>query len=316
MALYNEAWFIHGVNSAVEQASQQTRALTTGATQIKTGVVGKTAAFNVLDSVEMTAATTRDGDTVYLNPNQTKRRAILTDWHAAILIDEFDELKTLTNPQSEFIQALVAARNRKIDDFVLSAFGAALTGGAMGLATVVNESGESTSTSALPTGTIYFRGQQVGTAGQVIANGGTGLTLAKVRGAGYLMNAQAVDVQDRFMFYSPRGAEQLLRDPQVTSADFASVKRLEAGGFGEDETWMGFKWRESTQLPLVSGTTIRGCVAIQKRGVGVAMGLVKEVRVSDAPHKWNNTQCVVKLSGGAVRILDPHVVEIDIDESV
>jgi hypothetical protein len=35
-----------------------------------------------------------------------------------------------------------------------------------------------------------------------------------------------------------------------------------------------------------------------------------------APHKWGNQQILLKLSMGAVRIQDPYVVSVAIDESV
>lgn len=307
MALYNDAWFIHGVSEAVKQIAQQMTTKVMGAVKVKEGVKGKTYPFNVLGNAEMAAVTTRDGDTTYINPDQTKRRAIMTDYAAAILIDEFDDVRTLTNPQSEFTRALVAARNRKLDDLVLAPFGAALTGGAMGLATVVSESGESTSTSAL---SAFDAGSHV------IANGGTGLTMAKIRDAKMLMDQNDVDEQDRYFFASPEGIEQLMRDPQVTSADFNSIKALVGGGMPMDQTFYGFKWRTSTRLPYSSGTTIRACLALQKDCVGLAVGEVTALKVSEAAHKWNNIQVVAKLTGGAVRIDDRGVVEVDIDETV
>jgi hypothetical protein len=50
-------------------------------------------------------------------------------------------------------------------------------------------------------------------------------------------------------------------------------------------------------------------------GAGLALGMVKGVEVDKNPARWNNMQCVIKLSGGAVRIDDSRVVQIDIDET-
>src|SRR5262245_16698170 len=132
MAFFNEAWFIHAVNDNVIHLAQQIEQRVMGTVRTREGVVGKTDPWQRLAAAEMVLVTARDADTSYLNPAQSKRRAILRDFNAAVLIDEFDTLKTLTNPQSEFAQMLVRARNRQMDRFVLSV-PASGVGGAIGL---------------------------------------------------------------------------------------------------------------------------------------------------------------------------------------
>lgn len=308
MAFYNEQWFIHGVNTAVTQLAQQKKRKIMGAIRWEEGVTGKTWPFQRIGSLDMVPAT-RESDTTYLNPPQSKRRATLLDFNAAVLLDRLDQVRELISPMSEFTQILTYARERQIDRFALSVLGltaaaAANTavGGILGLATVVDESGESTSTAALPTA-------------QQILHGSTGLTMAKILKAKRLMDAAFVDEDERYFFYSPIGMEKLLSDTQVTSSDFNSIQALVRGGLPEDQTWVGFKWRMSNLLPLQS-TSIRSCIAVQKMAVGMAVGLVSDIDVSQAPHKWNNPQAIVKLSAGAVRIDDVGVVQVDIDESV
>ncbi|HXG17178.1 MAG TPA: phage capsid protein [Calidithermus sp.] len=298
MALQNEQWFHHAVSENVTQLAQQKRTVVMGAVRTREGVVGKTFPFHRIGKVDMVAAV-RDSDTTYANPPQSKRRAVLQDFSLAVLIDEFDEIKMLPNPQSEFAQILAYARNRKLDDLVIGVGPTAL-GGAIGLATVVDEPTESATTSALPTS-------------QVIADGGTNLTLAKVKQAKFLMDDADVDPEDRYLFYSPAGIRKLLDDTQLTSSDFNTVKALVDGGLPPDQTFLGFKWRMSTRL-FKTGN-IRSCIALQKQGVGLAVGLIKEVEIDKAVHKNNNTQVLIKLSAGAVRIDDACVVRIDIDET-
>jgi hypothetical protein len=298
MAFEITQWFIHGVDENVTHLAQQKDSKISGSVRMKTGVIGKTQPFQRLGTVEMVPAV-RDSDTTYMNPPQTKRRAVLLDMNAAVLIDELDELKTLTNPMSEFAQMLANARNRQIDRFVLSP---SLTGagGVLGLATTVDEGAETSGTAALP-------------AGQQIAAGGTGLTMAKLRDTKLILDNADVEEDDRYFWTSPEGIQDLLADNTVTSSDFNTIKALVAGGFPMDQTWMGFKWRTSTLLPLAA--SIRNCFAYQKLGVGCAVG-IKSISVSTAPHKWDNHQAIIKLSAGAVRIDDSRVVSVLIDESV
>lgn len=293
MAFYNEEWFIHAVSDNVTQLAQQKRQKTGGSYRVKEGVVGKTYPFQRIGQMELQPVTTRDADTQYANPPQSKRRAVLSDFSLAVLIDTFDELKMLANPQSEFAQILVYAREKRMDSIVL--------GAAIAAALNVDESAESTSSTALPTT-------------QIIVNGGTGLTLAKIRQTQRKMDESNVDENDRYFFYSPAGAEQLLRDPQVTSSDFNTIQVLARGGFRDDDEWMGFKWRKSTRLAVASN--IRSCIAWQKMAVGVAVAQVGGVEVDKAVHKNNNMQVLLKLSAGGCRVDDLGVVQVDIDETV
>src|SRR5882724_7436993 len=119
MAFFNEAWFIHAVNDAVIQLAQQKKSVVRGAVRTREGVKGKTDPWQRIDAVEMQVVS-RDSDTTYLNPPQSKRRAVLVDRAAAVLVDELDEVRMLTDPMSEHTQMLVFARERQLDRLVLS----------------------------------------------------------------------------------------------------------------------------------------------------------------------------------------------------
>lgn len=307
MAIYNEAWFVHQLSDAVVHLAQQKRSKTTGTYRSKEGVVGKTWPFNRLASQDMEEVTSRDSDTTYLNPGQSKRRAVLRDFNAAVLLDEFDQVKELPNPESEFTQMLAYARERQKDKLALSvpgrtAAGAAGTGtgGAIGKATTVDEAAETTST-----------GDMLAT--QQIVNGGTNLTMSKIRDAGELFQNVDADDEDKYFFYSPSGMKKLLTDSTVTSSDYSSINALSQGIFPMDAMWMGYKWRLSNRLPK-SGN-IRSCIAYARMGVGFATSAIKEIQVGPAPHKWNNWQAIAKYTGGMVRVDDNLVVQIDIDET-
>lgn len=301
MSLENESWFIHAVSNTVVQLSQQRKSVIDGAVRMATGVKGKTYPFNRIGSQDMVAITTRDATTQYANPPQSKRRAQLYDFGLAVLVDEFDEIKTLTNPMSELSQILGYALERKKDDLVLSQ-STTQVGGALGTAETVDEGANSSSATAF------------NTADYQIANGGSGFTMSKIRQSKRIMGDNNVEMSDHFMFYSPKGMEQLLSDPTATSADYTTINALSSGGFPMDATWYGAKWRESTKLYKTGN--IRSCLRIQKMGLGLALGLVKQVEMGRDPQHWNNMFAMVKLSGGSVRVDDTCVIKIDIDESV
>ena len=310
MALYNEQWFIHGVSENVTFLAQQKKSKVMGAMRSKEGVVGKTWPFNRLGATSMSQVS-RDAATSYVNPPQSKRRAVLVDFAVAVLIDAFDEVKTLTNPQSEHAQNIAFARNRTIDDLALGVAGlgtagasGTAVGGILGLATNVDEGAESTSTAALPTA-------------QQIVNGGTGLTMAKLRSAVAIIKGADVDFDEEEMYiaYSALAMKQLMSDATVTSSDYSTIQALSVGGFPTDAMWMGLKWRLSNRLPSAAAN-IRSLPIWAKSAVGYAAAGVKEVETGLDPSHWNNPFVMSKLSAGVVRIDDKGVVQLDIDESV
>lgn len=309
MAIFNEAWFIHGVSENVTFLAQQKQSRVQGAMRSKEGVVGKTWPFNRMGATSMSQVS-RDAITTYLSPPQSKRRVVLQDFAAAVLIDSFDEIKTLTSPRSEHAQNLAYARNRTIDDLALAVpglgtAGAAGTaiGGILGLATNVDEGAESTSTAALPST-------------QQIVNAGTGLTMAKLRSAVTIMKKADVefDSSEIYIAYSADAMRQLLTDSTVTSSDYSTIQALMTGGFPADAMWMGLKWRLSTRLSI-SGN-IRALPVWAKDAVGYAAGNITAVESGNDPSHWNNPFVMTKLSAGVVRIDDAGVVQIDVDESV
>src|SRR5438445_7970309 len=137
MAFFNEAWFIHAVNDTVVQLAQQKKSVVRGAVRTREGVVGKTDPWQRIGDVAMQPIA-RDSDTQYLNPPQSKRRAILVDRGAAVLMDDLDKLRLLINPMSEFSQILTYARERELDNLTISKAPTDV-GGILGLATTADE---------------------------------------------------------------------------------------------------------------------------------------------------------------------------------
>ena len=295
MAFFNEAWFIHAVNDNVTHLAQQKNTKTSGTVRTEEGLVGKTFPLQRLGSLEMSNSAARDADTIYLNPAQSKRRAVVRDFQAFVLIDDFDKIKELANAQSEFAMMLAYARNRKLDDIVISGLSSA--------AITVDEAAESTGTLAFPSGQIVTSG-----------GGSAPMTMEKVRLTARLFDNADVDEDDRTMLISPDGVHQLLRDNTVTSSDYSTLRALEAGGIPNDGTWYGMRWRKSTRLPKTGN--IRSAFAYQKLGVQLGIGLMTDISVDKAVHKNNNYQVGAKLSAGAGRADDLCVVRIDYDETL
>ena len=273
---------------------------------------GKTDHWEVMGGVNLVAITARHQATPYTPHTHTRRRAVLSDFGGAELLDDLDQVRMMIDPRNEYTQSLLKAWRRRVALTVTDALDAAAT-------TVSNT--DTTSTVALP-------------ASQLIANGGTGLTMAKLRQANRILDNSGIPRDGgRHIAVSAFGIEDLLEDSQVTSADYNSMRVLMDGGAGliNTGTFMGLHWHMiSDAIPddaatLTGGTAdpilpktgnIRTSFVWHRDGVGLSFAREATAEVDKRADLNNTWQVLLKGSLGAVRILDAAVVTIDYDESV
>lgn len=285
--------FVQAFQDTVQILAQQKPSKFRDAVRFRTGVVGKYDHFERLGGAELGTVIARHSPHIVLNPEHSRRRAIFVDKDGTVLLDTFDQVKMLIDPQSEYAQLLSYATNRAIDSTILTA--------AIASATAVS--------AADATSAVTLASWKSGV--HVIANGGTNMTMAKLRLAKRRMDEDDVEEEDRHLAISPAGLDKLLSDSTVTSSDFNTIRALVNG---EINTYLGFMFHKTTMLALAGN--IRSCIAWQKQGIGCSLGLevVPEIdrRVDLA---GNPIQVAAKLSLGGVRIEEARVVQIDIDES-
>lgn len=251
------------------------------------------AKYHFWELLAQTAAvkkTTRHGATILVNSQHQRRRSEFSDYEWADLIDSEDKLRMLIEPESDYVTNAAYAMGRALDTEIIAAFDATAYEGETG----------STSTAWATEAP----------AANIIANGGTGLTVGKLRSAMQALDSANVPNGDRFIAISPIGKQDLLEDAQVTSTDFNTVRALVNG---EIDTYMGFKFIVHTGLSKASN--IRTLWAWHKNAIGVHTPNELSVDVGPRRDLSNSTQVLVKGSYGAVRIQASGVVQIDIDES-
>ena len=288
MATQNEI-YAQAYARNIMQLAQQKYAKLYPAVYMKPNVRGKTFFQDQIGEWEMAVKASRNVQTPNNDPNLARRMGIMVDYHDNRLLDRGDELRTISDPRSAYTVSAGSSLGRKIDDVIITALG----GNAL--------SGETGSTSVpLP-------------AGQIIVNGATGLTFEKVRQAKRILDDNDVETEDRYFVMSPAGLEDLLGEPEATSADYASVKALVRG---EIDSWMGFRWIMSTRLVTgVTGADIRNCYAFHKYGLCTALASMPLVRTDERKDLSYSWQVYYELNIGAVRLEEDRVVRVDIDES-
>lgn len=249
------------------------------------------AKYDFFERIGPTAAqkkTVRHGATPLMNTLHTRRRAEMSDYEWADLADKQDEIRILIQPTSAYVVNGAWALGRAFDDEVILAFNAS-----------AREGEDGGTTTAFP-------------AAQQIANGGTGLTVAKLLAAKELFDNADVDEDMRHIVTSPAGILDLLNDPQVTSADFNTVRALVSGTV--NGPFIGFDYTTTTRLPVASN--IRSSFAWHSNTMGMAVGMDLTTRISERDDLGYATQVYLMASFGGVRVLDEGVVQFDIDESV
>ncbi len=261
---------------------------------------GERVSFDQVGAVAAKEVVTRHGDTQYVNTPHRRRWAIPKDWAVADLLDEQDLVRILSNPGGEYGKVFIAALNRERDKAIIdAALGNALTG----------KTG--TDIVALP-------------AGQQIAHGGTGFTLAKVKDALKRMKAgNALEMGSELTIaWTSAQEDEFLDTTEVKSIDFNTQRVLVDGGMGDDkfyafqyirlEDWTDQEGILHQILPKTG--TVRSCVAWVKEGLLLNDPKPPLVRAEQLPGKnyaWQYHACS---TFGTTRMQEVKVVQIDVQE--
>jgi hypothetical protein len=258
-------------------------------------IEGKEKSYNQLDVTSMTQITDRSRDTRITDQAMAKRWIRPLNYDCAKLVDEFDEqfLGEVVLPTSPIIQSHAAAYARTCDKIIIDALGGTAFTGTTGTTATVLPAGQKIAANYVESGTV--------------AN--SGLTIAKLRAAKFLFDSNEVDEEEeRIMVVSAKQLQDLLRTVEATSADYNSVRALVDGTLN---TFMGFKFRRSQQLPLA--VDIRSCFAYVKSGIILAERGLKTM-MDVRPDLSHSLQIRSVASLAAVRMEEKKIVEIACDE--
>ena len=277
--------FVNQFSANVQMLSQQMGSLLRNAVDTES-VNGEKAFFDQVGQAAAVLRTSRHADTPLVETPHTRRMVTMSDYEYADLIDDSDKVRLLVDPTSTYSRAAAAAMGRAMDDIIITA--------ALG----TSQTGKDGSTStALP-------------AGQKIAHGSAGLTIAKLVSAKELLDAASVDPSiPRHIVVSPKQISDLLNNTTVTSADFNTVKALAQG---EINSFVGFNFIVSNRL--TDDGTSRQVIAFAQDGLKLAVGKEPAARIDERADKSYSTQVYYCQTIGATRMEDEKVVEIACNE--
>lgn len=251
-------------------------------------ITGSSFTANDMGTVEAAQVTNRYGDTEWTIPDAGTRSALMSDYDVAIPIERTDLAKLMANPQGDYLQRCIAAMNRKKDAVIYAAAkGSALR--------KTDESGTFAGV-ALP-------------AAQIIADGGTGMTKAKIitaRKAFRVNEADEHNGEELYIAYDAGMLEDVLSDTTLTSADYMAAKMLQEGDISGK--WLGFKW---VPYEALTGTATKTTIAWAKSGIHMGTGENIVTDIGPRRDKRNLIQIYVAMSLGSVRVNESKVVTID-----
>jgi len=278
--------FVNQFSANVQMLSQQMGSLLRNAVDTES-VNGEKAFFDQVGQAAAVLRTSRHADTPLVETPHTRRMVTMSDYEYADLIDDSDKVRLLVDPTSTYSRAAAAAMGRAMDDVIITA--------ALGTANTGKDGSTST---ALP-------------AGQKIAHGSAGLTIAKLVSAKELLDAASVDPSiPRHIIVSPKQISDLLNNTTVTSSDFNTVKALAQG---EINSFVGFNFIVSNRLNTDSNSD-RQVIAFASDGIKLAVGKEPAARIDERADKSYSTQVYYCQTIGATRMEEEKVVEIACNE--
>lgn len=246
--------------------------------------------FSEVDFVDFNAGMAAGqwkGETVWSDIEHHQRWVFPSDKVLSLPYSPKDGLRMVTDPRSPYAEAMRAAHARRMDDFVINA-----------------------ATADAKTGQFEDLQNTPFPASQIIADGGTGLTIDKlIEAKEKLIAADNDPSEERYFAVSERQLSNLLKTTQVTNADYNTVKALVRG---EIDTFVGFKFISSERL--LSTGNIRHCFAWVKSGlhVGTWEGLTTEIdRRPDRNYVW---QIWMTFTAGATRTQEKKIVQVNCAE--
>lgn len=281
MADTQNATWAQAYSQNVMQLAQQKYSKLLPLVYQKPNVSGKVFFQDQIGQWSMEAKGSRNSQTPNNDPNLARRRGTMVDYHDNRMLDRGDELRTISDPRSQYTVAAAASIGRKMDEIIITA--------------AINsaDSGETGSTSV--------------TQGNIVLATAASMTLARIIAVKQALDDQDVELEDRFFVVKPGVLDNLLNLTSATSRDFNDIKALISGQITE---WMGFKWIMSTRIAAVSSSTLLG-VAFQRYGLCAAQLQAPMVRTDERTDLSYSWQVYYELNMGAVRLEETRVVVLN-----
>lgn len=265
----------------------------------KATVKGKERTFSQLGKSKMRLITTRNGQTIPSDTAMAKRWVRPKGYDEVTFIDEFDSvaLGELPAPESEHVTSHAMAAKRTMDEVIIAGLEGTAYIGEDGTTPVDLGAGQKVAVDYVLSGSAV----------------NSGLTLAKLTRAKYILDTNEVEDEGRYFVHSAKQLNDLLNNVvEVKSSDYNEVKALVDGKVSR---FMGFDFVRTQLLTLTAATDVRTCIAYHRDGVVLGIGQEKSVKIDIRADLNHTIQIRTTLLIGAARLEEERVVLVYCDES-
>lgn len=300
MSVNIPTWYVQQYNQNIQQLVQQKVSRLRAAVTVGNYVGQSASPVDQVGAVEMVDVTARYQPMGRVDANLDRRWVAPFDADLPQLIDSFDKLKLLTDPNSMYVTNAVSGANRKIDDRIGNAFFANAQTGVTGA-----------------TSTPFDTTNQVVS----VNTGGTasGLNVAKLeRGRRILLSQEALNSdtpEPVFVVITAIDHESLMNEIQVISMDFNKEVAYDENGI--ISKWRGYNFIHSERSWI--RTTATDDAAGQSRQLpmwvksGMHLGIWNDINTSISTRhdiQGEPYQAYTKLSANGTRLEEKKVVKI------
>ena len=249
--------------------------------------------------VEMQEVTTRFGPMPRVDAATDRRWVYPTDYNLPQMVDTFDKLRLMVDPQGPLAQAAVKAAGRQIDNIIFgSFFGDAKTGKAGGTTETFDDTNDRVDAA-------------VGAAAD------TGLNVDKILDAVRILEENDVDTEMEmpYMAITPRQHQDLKRQTQVINTDYFTKNGGPVfAGDGRITEFAGVKIIVSRLVPTNASYTLVPMWV--KSGMHLGVWSDVKARVDARPDiEGVPYQLATTLTMGATRLEGGRVIKIECTEA-
>lgn len=241
------------------------------------------------------------GDTKLTEVEHTSRWISGREYDCAILVDRLDTLKMIYDPTNPYVERMREAAARRMDAIAMNAMFATAKSGKEG------------------TDNVAFQ------ASNIVAHGGTRMSVAKLRAMRKLIKKRHVDLRSvrPWMGVTAEQVDDLLGEVAVGSSDYNAIKPLVDG---EVTSFMGFNFVSYEDgNAAVAGNSIpsftdTGPVTVRQLPVwvpdGMHFGLWEglTIIINNRPDKNNIKQIHATFTAGATRVEEDKVFQLQVVE--
>lgn len=261
-------------------------------------VVGNQGAYERIDTNGLPdEITARHAKTIANEVAHSRREIKMRDFANTLLLDKFDDLQVIIDPQNQYASATVRKMLRQYDKIVIDAATASVNTG-RNFGTTVTAATDGVTT---------------------IAAGGTGLTYTKLLEVKQtFINAEVGvdDDEDIFLLVTGQQHTDMMEEVELTSGDFVRGKVVDDGlitsALGMRVILFGTS--SGTNFIPITGTE-RDCLAMSSRAVCVGINMDIEVDVDKRPDLNNAQQVQARFFLGGTRTEGALVQVVTCDEA-